>query len=371
MDKRRVLYIVRKSEGGMKRHLLSLLRFLDKEKYCLGVVCSFEKDTIDYLKNQGIEVFELEIGDGFNVKEDLSIIKKIRNIVREFKADIVHMHGFKASFVGRIACFNLPVKTIVTFHNFPGYNNMSEMKRRALLFLIKFLNKRTDQFIAVSEALKKEMVASERIEEDRIEVIYNCIDETLYKMGELDLRKEFNLPEDSFIVGSIARLIPSKGVQDLIEAAHLIKEADVFFFVAGDGPYRKSLEEKIKEKGIERRFFLLGFRDDIPSFLRNLDVFVLPSHEEGFGISVIEAMNEGVPVVATAVGGIPEIIQEGVNGILVEKGNIESLSKAIKSLLKDAHLKETLSLKGKEAAKKFSCEEMVKRVEELYERIKG
>ncbi|MGB9780048.1 glycosyltransferase family 4 protein [Caldanaerobacter sp.] len=370
MNKVQILYIIRKAEGGMKRHLLSLINFLDKGKYHLGVVCSFDKETLQYLKNKGIEVFELEIGDGFSLVEDMKTIRRLRSIIKEFKAEIVHMHGFKAAFVGRIAALGLPVKTVVTFHNFPQYGEGKGFKNRVILFLLRYLNKRTDAFIAVSEALKKEVVRAEKINGDKVHVIYNCLEQSFYKEKPFDLRGSFKLPSDAFVVGTVARLIPSKGVQDLIDLAFLMKEENVFFFVAGEGPYRGELERKIREKGLEKKVFLLGFINDIQSFLKSLDVFILPSHKEGFGISVLEAMKEGVPVIAYSVGGVPEIVKDRVNGFLVEKEDIKGLYEALERLLKDADLRRTFSLKGKETAEKFNCEEMVKKTKEIYERIR-
>lgn len=371
MEKVRVLQIVRKSEGGMKRHLLSLVRLLDKDKYEIAILCSFDKKTQEYLKNLGIAVYDIEIGDGISLKKDYWAIRYIRKVIDEFKPDIVHMHGVKASLVGRIACHNKPVKTVVTVHNFVNYNNMSFYKKKLLLSLTKILDKKTDQFIAVSQALKEDLVENQDIKESKIKVVYNCIDTFFYEETTLNLMEEFHLPRDSFVVGSIARLILSKGVQDLIKGVSLLKNVKAYFFVAGDGPFREELQKMIDSLNLKDRFFLLGYRNDIPSFLRNLDVFVLPSHEEGFGISVIEALNEGVPIIATKVGGIPEIVQDGVEGILVEKESPEGLAKAIEKLLKDEELRKNMSAKGKTKAQEYSCSKMVKEIENIYDILRG
>jgi glycosyltransferase involved in cell wall biosynthesis len=371
MDRVKILYIIRKAEGGMKKHLFSLINFLDKRNYHLGVVCSFDKETLQHLKGQGIEVFELEIGDGFSLSEDVKTITRLRGIIKKFKPDILHMHGFKAAFVGRMAALGLHVKTVVTFHNFPSYGESGGFRNKIILSLLRYLNKRTDFFIAVSEALKNEVVRVEKINEDKIYVIYNCLEQHFYKEKKpFDLRKNFKLPSDAFVVGTVARLIPSKGVQDLIDVAFLMKDENVFFFVAGEGPYREYLEKKIIEKGLEKRFFLLGFLEDIPSFLRGLDVFVFPSLKEGFGISVLEAMKEGVPVIAYSVGGVPEIVENGVNGFLVEKEDIRGFYEALDKLLKDADLRRTFSVKGKETVERFNCEDMVKKTEEIYKKVR-
>jgi len=371
MKKTRILQIVRKSEGGIKKHLLSLVRLLDKNRYEVAVLCSFDEKTQEYLKRLGIAVYNVGIGDGLSLKKDYRAIRFVQKAIYEFKPDIVHMHGAKASFVGRIACFAMPVKTVVTVHNFANYDNMNFYKKKLLLSLTKVLDKKTHQFIAVSKALKEDLVVNQKIEKNKIKVVYNCIDTSFYEETTLNLKEKFNLPQDSFIVGSIARLIPAKGVQDLIKAASILKNINAYFFVAGDGPFKEELQKMIESLNLKDRFFLLGYRNDIPSFLRNLDLFVLPSHEEGFGISVIEALNEGISIIATKVGGIPEIIQDGVEGILVEKENSEELANAIEKILKDEKLRKNMSVKGKESAKKYSCDKMIGQMQQIYEALKG
>ncbi|MDI6603932.1 MAG: glycosyltransferase family 4 protein [Thermoanaerobacteraceae bacterium] len=371
MSKIKVLHIIRRAEGGMKKHLLSILNMMDMNKYMVAVACHFDKKTKEDLRCKDINVYDVDISDNINLKADIYSIMELKHAIKVFAPDIVHIHGAKASLVGRIACMGKKCKIVVTVHNFPGYDKMHPLKRDVYLFINKYLNKRTSQFIAVSDALKNEIIKYEGIEENQIKTIYNCIDNSTYKINStLNLRKEYNLPAESLIVGSVARLIPSKGIQDLVNAANLLRDINnLYFIVAGDGPMMTELKKMVNYHKLEN-FIFTGFRDDIPDFLRNLDIFVLPSHQEGFGLSIIEAMFQGKPVIATNVGGIPEILKNSSYGIIINSGDVNALSKYIKKLVNDSELRKKLSQFGKEyVINKFSCEKMYREIDSIYENL--
>ncbi|MGB9680061.1 MAG: glycosyltransferase family 4 protein [Thermoanaerobacteraceae bacterium] len=373
MDKIKILHVVRKAEGGMKKHILSLLGGLDKNKYEIFLACSFDTETLDTLKKLGIKTFDINISDGININKDFNSFLKLRNIIKNIKPDIVHMHGVKAALIGRVACFNLKCKTVVTYHNFPEYDSMNKYKKEIFLFATKLLNKNTSYFIFVSDKLKEYVLKREKISINKIETVYNCIEDKGEENDKnFNLKGKLKLPEDSFVVGCVSRLIYSKGVQDLINVASEIKNTDIYFVIAGDGPMKNELESMVQNANISSRFFFLGFIKDIDSFLHNIDIFVLPSHQEGFGISVLEALNEGVPVIASRVGGIPEIIKDGVNGILFEKQNSDELKNAILALYSNIELRKKLSNEGRKIiSEKFNCKEMIHKIDNIYLKLVG
>lgn len=372
MEKLKVLHVIREAEGGMKKHLLSILLGLDKEKYQLAVGCPFDKNLSDYLEKNGVLVYHINICDGLNVLKDAEAILKIRNMINDFKPDIIHFHGAKASFVGRLACLGMNLKVVTTIHNFPEYKRMNKIKKQFYLGLNRYLNKRTDAIITVSNALKKAIIDEENVDLKKISLIYNCVDLSMYEDNpSLDLRKEYKLEPDTLLIGCISRLIPSKGVQDLIKALEILKgRVKVFAFVAGDGPYLNCLLDMVNDANLENIQFL-GFRNDIKDFLRNMDIFVLPSHSEGFGISVAEAMALGVPVIATNVGGIHEMIKNNENGLTINPRSPKDLADAIEILAKDVDLRNKLSKKGEQyIVSNFSKEKMLNEIDTLYESIR-
>jgi len=168
---------------------------------------------------------------------------------------------------------------------------------------------------------------------------------------------------------SVARLIPEKGVEYLIKAAdEILKERDdVEFLVLGDGPQKSQLEDLIKVLNRQEQVKLLGYRDDVDVLLKSSDVFVLPSFSEGMPVSVIEAMRAAKPIVATDVGGIPEEVVDGVNGLLVKPGNVGKLKEAILYFLNDPQRGQRYGLKGYERYKElFSADKMCEKVIQVY-----
>ncbi|MEG6566170.1 glycosyltransferase family 4 protein [Thermoanaerobacterium saccharolyticum] len=371
MEKTKVMHVVREAEGGMKKHLLSLLNGLDKDKYQLAVGCSFDKKTMDDLRKDGISVYHVNICDGINFKKDLAALKELRVIIDDFKPHIIHFHGAKASLVGRLASLGYNLKIVVTVHNFPNYNNMNKVKKYFYLTINKRLNKKTDAVIAVSYALKKAVADEENIPSDKVHVVYNCIDAPQFIKEPLKLREKYGIASDTLIIGCVARLIPSKGVQDLIEALDILRgKVKVFVFIAGDGPYIEHLKDMARDLKLDNVEFL-GFIEDIFNFLSSIDIFVLPSHIEGFGISVAEAMVLGIPVIATDVGGIPEIVRNDENGIIVKSEAPNDLANAIEILVLNEDLRNKFSKKGKEyILSNFSKEKMINELELLYDELR-
>lgn len=373
MKKTKILYIIRRAEGGMKKHLLILLNMLSKDKYELAVGCSFDKKTEKDLKNIGIKIYHIDISDGLKLTADWKTVRSIKLVIDDFKPDIVHLHGAKASLIGRLACIKKKVKIVTTIHNFPDYNKMNYLKRYIYLKLNKYLNKKTSKIITVSNALKDEIIKNENVDEKKIVTIYNCLDFPLYSnIKHENLREKYDLDDDTLIVGCISRLIPSKGIKDLIEAAKILdKDINIYYFIIGDGPLRGYLENLTNGLNLKNVIFL-GYRNDIQNILQNIDIFVLPSYIEGFGISIIEAMYAGKPVIATNVGGIPEIIKNNINGILINPGSPNDMANAIRALAIDSSTRERLSAAGRDlVTNKFTCEKMINDISNVYEEVKG
>ncbi|MDE4541581.1 glycosyltransferase family 4 protein [Thermoanaerobacterium sp. R66] len=371
MEKIRVLHVVREAEGGMKKHLLSILNGLDKDKYQLAVGCSFDKKTTDDLIEDGVSVYRVDICDGINFKKDFAAIKKLRAIIDDFRPHIIHFHGAKASLVGRLASLGYNLKIAVTVHNFPNYKNMNKIKKYFYLTINKYLNKKTDAVVAVSYALKNAIVDEESIPSDKVRIVYNGIDVPQFIKEPLKLREKYDIASDTLIIGCVARLIPSKGVQDLIESLNILRgKVKAFVFIAGDGPYMEHLKDMARDLKLDNVEFL-GFIEDIFNFLSSIDIFVLPSHSEGFGISVAEAMALGVPVIATDVGGIPEIVKNDENGIIVKSEAPKDLANAIEVLVLNEDLRNKFSKKGKEyILSNFSKEKMIKELDFLYDELR-
>ena len=185
------------------------------------------------------------------------------------------------------------------------------------------------------------------------------------------MREELGIPKDCLVVGSVAALAPHKAQNYLMDAAAMVlkKRDDVFFVLAGDGELRSELERQIAERGIGDRFLMLGFRQDVRDVLDSLDVFVLSSYLEGLCTSLLDAMAAGLPVVATAVGGIPEVVADGRTGLLVPARDSRALAGAIERLLNDVHLRDSFEEQARIRSREFSIDRTVDQTYRLYQEL--
>jgi glycosyltransferase involved in cell wall biosynthesis len=233
----------------------------------------------------------------------------------------------------------------------------------------------SDHVVAVSDGQRNKILAL-GIPGDKVSVIHNAID--LRDGADLPggaLRKEFGIPEGAMVVVSAGRLSPEKNFEGLIRAAsRVIREMpDVYFLVFGEGFLRLELERAVREMGIEERFRFPGFRKDLLAMIRDADLFVLPSFTEGLPNVVLEAFVQGRAVVATAVGGTPEVVEHGRSGILLrEPSDPDAMAAAILELLRDAELRGHMGSAGKDdVRRKFNYESQTASYEKLYADVLG
>jgi glycosyltransferase involved in cell wall biosynthesis len=218
----------------------------------------------------------------------------------------------------------------------------------------------------------KQATVQKGVDPAKIEVIHNGRDPERYAQPEesVDRASSFGIPEEAFVVGSVCRLVEGKGIQDLIEAVSRLPREDVYILLVGDGPHRRHLEQQVEDLDLKERVVFTGMRDDVPALLDCMDLFVLPSYREGLPSAVIEAMLARCPVVATPVGGVPELIDDGVTGRLVSSRSPESLAEAVRSLLENAAERERLAENAfQRAAEEFSSTVRIERYERFYRRI--
>lgn len=229
------------------------------------------------------------------------------------------------------------------------------------LFRIQsLLCKKADLIIVPSEYLKK-VVKGWGVEEGKISVIYNAVDFEKTNLPKEEARKKIGIPGN--IILSSGRLVPWKGFRMLIKIMPRLLELNQFFrlVIVGDGPEKKNLELMVKNMGLDRKVFVVGkkSKEELSIYLAASDMFVLNSGYEGFSHQILEVMAAGVPVIASAMGGNKEVIEQGENGFLVRYNDEFNLVEAIKGLWQSPELQKEFSEKGKETVKKFSVERMV------------
>ena len=291
----------------------------------------------------------------------------------------MHTHSSKAGFIGRWAAKFAGVKTIVHTphgHVFYGYG-FGAFKTMLYLFLERLSAPFTTTLVALTEGEKRESLGCGVGHEAAWRIVHSGVgplpsfDEAATREA---VRKRFAIPDGNLVVGTIARLVPVKGIRYLIEAAALLNWPGTTFLIVGDGVERPFLEKKVRELGITDNVVFAGMRSDIGEMLAAMDIFVQPSLNEGMGKTIIQAQSAGLPVIASRVQGIPDALQEGLTGLLVRPGAPGAIADAVKLLAGDPALRRRMGTSGKnwvaepvDGYPRFSTERMVHLLETLYE----
>jgi glycosyltransferase involved in cell wall biosynthesis len=297
---------------------------------------------------------------------DALAILRLANRMKRHKCRLVHCHDAHSVAVGSAAASlaKVPIRVISRNVDFPIRKNfLSQLK----------YTKNIDVIIAVSKGIKKVLVDG-GIDPALVKVIPDGIDYTPFEEATSSqyLRRELSFGPDDFLVGIVAHLADHKGHKYLIKATEILKERapHIRVIIVGEGPLRMELDKLVKQTHVEDIVFFLGFREDVPQILASLDLFVLSSHLEGMGSSIMDAMASRLPVVATKTGGIPEVVVNNETGLLVPPKSPTALAKAILKLYEDRELGKRLGQKGYDVVhQKFSAEAMAGKVIQEYERI--
>ncbi|MCX7661667.1 MAG: glycosyltransferase family 4 protein, partial [Candidatus Omnitrophica bacterium] len=312
--------------------------------------------------------------DFFN---DLLALIKLYFLFQREKFDIIHTHTAKAGVLARLAGFMARTKIIIHTphgHNFYGYFGFFLTK--IIILLERILAKLTTALVVFTNLEKEDFLSYRVIKENKIFMTPPMveIEEEPQITEAIKLREEFNLDKDDLVVAMIGRLEPIKGVDYFIATAKLIlkEPQNVRFLLIGEGSLRERLEKEVIISGFKDKIIFTGWRDDVYKFFSLINILVLPSLNEAVGLVLLEAQARGIPVVATRVGGIPEFVRDGENGILVPPRNVEKLTQAIKRLLKDKELREIMGKEGRNFVKdRFSPQITLERIRKLYKELLG
>jgi len=350
--------------GGAGKWLINLLKAADRSRFEIKVVLPSGSMLIDIIKGLGYEVVTV---DGMQDKSfDKGTIALLYKMFKNYKPHIVHTH---ASLSARIAARMAGVKAVVhTKHC------IDAPKKGLAKSAGAFVNSRlSDRIIAVSEAVKQNIVEA-GLPEEKTEVIYGGIDELreLPEDQKTVVRESLGIGRSDIVAGMVARLAEVKGHVYFIEAADIIsKSADnVKFLIAGIGPKEQELKKLVAEKGLQQKVIFVGYVEDIDRIYNIIDINVISSVSEALCLSLIEGMCLGKPSVGTNVGGIPEVIRNGENGLLVPARDSQALAEAILKLAKDPLLRKTMGQKGREFMKmNFTNGAMAEKIESLYEKL--
>jgi glycosyltransferase involved in cell wall biosynthesis len=307
---------------------------LDPSAYAVTILSSPGGNLLERVETAGLRVIRLRhMRPEIDPLEDARALWELEGHLEAGAFDIIHTHSAKAGAIGRVAGRRLRIPALVhTFHGFPFHDFQSPVRRRLYIEAERRLGRFTSRFMAVGGAVGAEAIRLGLAAPERVRVIEGAIDLSAFASARDDrvaARRRLRLPDRGLVIGSVGRLDRQKAPHDLVRAAARMVRERPFLVLVGDGPLRGSVERMVAREGMRDRLLLLGERTDVPSILPAFDVFAMSSLYEGLPCAVVEAMTSGIPVVATAVNAVPDVVRPGVTGILVPPARPDLLARAI------------------------------------------
>ena len=332
--------------------------------YLYGFRHNNEKDTlfIQAMRERGVPLYLLsQRGRSY-----IPLVQLFLKEIKEKKIDVVQTHGFKPTFLGFFAKKFCRVKWICFMHGTTNEN----LKVRFYNLVDNVLQMAAHRTVLVSEAQRRHVYGGHNIK--RIHVLHNAVDVDRpmpVSKDRLPVREIFELPDESKIVVTVGRFSPEKGMDILLHSfAMLLRQMDKAHLVlVGDGQERVALETQVQQLRIEKNIHFAGYSETPGDYLVDADAFVLPSRSEGIPNAVLEAMAIGKPVVASAVGGVPEIIEDGITGLLVPPERPDLLADVMVEVLSNNELSQQLAFEGKRRVQElFSIQARINKIRALY-----
>ena len=371
----RVAHIIKVTRiSGAERHLLvllSALRSRDVDAHLLVLVENNKpmNDMVSEAQDRGIPIRRLTIHRDY----DLSLLFKIRRALREIKPDIVHTHLIHADVYGLLAAKLAGIRSVISSRHNDDQFRFHPMWRR----ISPMIWRMTDGGIAISAAIKHFMLEVEDAPRHKISIVnygleHEWIPDEDLRAARDSLCVELHLESDALLLGMVCRIVEQKGIPYALQAFQRV--SDCFpaanLVIAGDGDLRPQLEALAQELGIDAKVHWLGWRGDAVDLIAAFDVLLLPSLWEGFGLVLLEAMSRLVPVIASRVSAIPEVVVHGETGILVEAREVDELATAMTRLLEDRALRQHMGLLGAARLEEhFSVGRMVSGTVAAYEKV--
>jgi len=375
--------ISRLNIGGTAIHTILLTEGMRDTRYRVRLVSGREDpgegNMIEYAAEHGVEpIFIPELGRSIHLWKDAVALWKIYRLIREFRPRIVDTHAAKAGTLGRIAARAAGVPVVVrTFHGHVLRKYFRGSVSWVFTQVERLLSRWTDRIIMVSRQGREELISLGVVAPERIEFVPLGLELDKIRSADGDgprVRGEWGIPKDAPLVGIVARLVPIKGHHVFIEGAARMLESrpDTWFAIVGDGEMRKELEAFVSRLGLGFRVVFTGFRQDLANVFDALDVLALTSYNEGLPVTIIEAMTAGLPVVATDVGGVSELVEEGVTGFLIPEGDSEALADRLIRLVDDPDAGGRMGAEGRRrAVRRFAKDRLVRDMVAIYDDLLG
>jgi glycosyltransferase involved in cell wall biosynthesis len=386
MKKIKVLRIIaRLNIGGPAIHTILLTEELDKNRFETVLVCgtpeASEGDMLYLAEEKGVRpIIVPELGRSLNIRSDFIAFWKLFCLIKKEKPDIIHTHTAKAGTLGRLAgmlfkftCVLQPVscnlKLVHTFHGHVLHSYFGRIKSVLFIRIERFLAVFTDKIIAVSENLRRELIKLKIAGPDKIVTVSLGLELERY----LKIENNGLVNREYISIGIIGRLVPVKNHKMFLDAIKRLKDILGFdqrvkFLIVGDGHLRPELESYAERLGVRQDGAFSGWVKDLQKVYADLDIVALTSLNEGTPVALIEAQAAARPCVATAVGGVRDVIEDGRSGLLVAPGDTKKFTEALIKLLNNPALRRTMGTYGRERVRsRFNKTRLFRDIEHLYE----
>lgn len=350
------------AKGGTPRKLLSLVEARNKDRFShIFLVFNNRKDNLnEEMRQCGGSVIDITMHRNY----DFRLLSNICGVVRNYDVDLISTHFARADIYGAIAGMVTRTPVVRNVHGMLW--NESRFLQRLDALLTRFRACTVCNSYATRNAVIRQIGAKNTI------VIHNGIPNRAVSLSneeKVRVRNNLGIPQDAFVIGHVGGLIPLRDQNLILSALQRLLDNSVnaYLVFVGDGPLGEDLEAEASRLNITKRVRFLGYRDDVPVLLSILDTYVNMAREEGFGIAVVEAMQAGLPVVLANAGALPELIENGLSGLLVPASDSDDLAKALQRLANDGELRNKLGEEARRRARiQFSISRYVKDMEQLY-----
>ena len=377
-----VRVIARLNMGGPALHVAYLTAGLRERGYDTTLVAGSlarGEDSMAFVADaRDVQIVRIdELGREISPLRDFVATLRLARLIRRERPDILHTHTAKAGTIGRVAALLAgrrgPPIVVHTFHGHVLRGYFGPLRSRFFRLLERWLAARTTALIAVSPQVRDDLVALGVAPPERFVVVRLGIEleerVAAGHDGRAESRRYLGIEPDRFAVGWIGRMTAVKRTDDVLVAFKRLREEgiDAVLCMVGDGPDRPELERRAHELGVVRDTLFLGYQEDVAPFYAAFDALVLPSSNEGTPVSAIEALAAGRPVVATRVGGVPDVVQEGRDGFLVDPGATDDLAERLTRLARDPDLRERMGAAGRERVlPRYAVARLIDDVDRLY-----
>jgi glycosyltransferase involved in cell wall biosynthesis len=374
--------IARLNMGGPALHVAYLTAGLRERGYdttlVAGALARGEDSMAFVAEGLGVDVVSIpELGREISPFRDLLATIRLAALIRRERPQILHTHTAKAGTVGRVAALlagrRRPPIVVHTFHGHVLRGYFGSLRSRFFRLLERWLARHTTALIAVSPQVRDDLVALGVASPEKFTVVRLGIelDERVgaEANGREETRRYLGIPPERFAVGWVGRMTAVKRTEDVLDGFRRLRArgVDATLCLVGDGPDREGLERLAHELGIIKDTLFLGYQEDVGPLYAAFDALVLPSGNEGTPVSVIEALAAGTPVVATRVGGVPDVVRHGEDGFLVEPGESEAFADRLVQLARDPALRERLGAAGRaRVLPRYAVERLVDDIDRLY-----